>query len=117
MKRVRVYGAGGREESSSDSSGGSGPATKRRSVSTKTVDKWILEHDKKLNTSTWLEYETADRYHVAALRCKVCVLFEDKLKGMRNFHRAYIKGSTNLRTSSFIDHAKTDMHQRAMLYF
>ena len=45
----------------------------------------------------------------------MCVLFEDKLKGMRNFHRAYIEGSTNLRTSSFIDHAKTDMHQRAML--
>ena len=100
------------EDSSTDSSSGS---TKRRAVSTKTVDKWIIEHDKTLNTSTWLEYEVADRYHVAALRCKVCVLFEGKLKAMRNFHRAYIDGSTNLRTLSFIDHAKTDMHQRAMI--
>ncbi len=36
---------------------------KRRAVSTKTVDKWILEHDKTLNTSTWLEYEVENRYH------------------------------------------------------
>ncbi len=87
----------------------------RRAVSTKTVDKWILEHDKTLNTSTWLEYTVEDRYQVAILRCKVCVLFEDKLKGMRNFNRAYIEGSSNLRTSSFTDHAKTEMNQRAML--
>ncbi len=31
---------------------------------------------------------------------------------MRNFNR---EGSSNLRTSSFTDHAKTEMHQRAML--
>ena len=91
-------------------------ATKRRSVSAKTVDKWILEYNRTLNTSTWLEYvKVAAEYHMVVPSWKVCVLIEDKLKGMRNFCWAYIEGSTNLRTSSFIDHAKTDMHQRAIL--
>ncbi len=27
------------------------------------TSKWILEHDKTLNTSTWLEYEVENRYH------------------------------------------------------
>ncbi len=103
------------QSSSSSSSSDLFSPPKRRAVTTKTVDKWIVEHDRTLNTSTWLEYDQADRYHVASLRCKVCVLFEDKLTGFRNFNRAFIDGSTNLRTSSFVDHGKSDMHNRAML--
>ena len=38
---------------------------------------------------------------------KVCMLFEDKLKGMRNFNRAYIQGTANRRTFSFVEHAKS----------
>ena len=84
-------------------------------MSKKTVEKWILEHDKTLNTSTWLEYEASDCYHVATLKCKVCTRFVDKIRGSRNFNAVFIEGSANLRTSSFTDHAKSDMHQRAML--
>ena len=29
----------------------------KRIVSTKTVERWMLEHNKTLNTATWLEYE------------------------------------------------------------
>ena len=39
----------------------------------------------------------------------------DKIRGSRNFSAAFIDGSENLRTTSFKDHAKTDMHERAMV--
>ena len=68
---------------------------KRRAVTTKTVDKWILEHNKTFNTSTWLEYERADQYHVATLRYKVCTKIADKLRGSRSFNPAYIEGSSD----------------------
>ena len=101
--------------SSVDSSSSSDCPSKRRAVSKKTVEKWILEHDKTLNTSTWLEYEEAGRYHVATLKCKVSTRFVDKIRGSRNFNTAFIEGSANLRMSNFTDHAKSDMHQRAIL--
>ena len=101
----------GQEDSSSTSSA----KKPRRLVSVTTVDKWILEHDKTLNTATWLKYDKADRFHVARLKCTVCQRFADKIRGSRNFNRAFIDGSANLRTSSFRDHAGSDMHERAML--
>lgn len=52
---------------------------------------------------------------VEALKCSVCIMFKDKLQGMRNFKLGFIDGSRNLRTSSFKDHAASDMHTRAML--
>ena len=94
--------------SSSSSSGES--ASKRRKITKATVDKWIIEHDKALSTSLWMNYEESDRSHVSKLFCKVCKRFED----LRNFNRAFIDGSANLRTSSFKDHATSDMHERAM---
>ena len=41
--------------SESTSSDGA-PASKRRMLLTKSVDKWIAEYDKELNTTTWLKY-------------------------------------------------------------
>lgn len=55
------------------------------------------------------------RLCVSKLRCTVCKRFEDKIRGSRNFSPAFIEGSTNLRTSSFKDHAGSDMHKRAMV--
>ena len=40
--------------------------------------------------------------------------FNDQLKGMRNYSPTFINGTANLRTSSFKDHAATEMHARAM---
>ncbi len=84
--------------------------------STTTVDKWILDHDKDINTVTWLKYEKADRYHVALLKCTVCKRFVDKIRGSRNFSPAFVDGSANLCTSSFKDHAKSDMHIAELCY-
>ena len=36
---------------------------------------------------------------------------------MRNYRSAFIDGTTNVRTSTFKDHATTDMHTRAMSLF
>ena len=97
-----------------DDSSFSVSSPKRRLVSMATVDKWVLDHDKSLNAATWLTYEKADRRHVALLRCRICKRFEERIKSSRSFSPAFIDGTSNLRTSSFKDHAKSDMHGRAM---
>ena len=84
----------------SESSLSSASSSKKRAVSTTTVDKWILDHDKALNTVIWLKYEKANRYHVARLKCAICKQFVDKIRGSRNFSPAFIDGSANLRTST-----------------
>ena len=47
----------------------------------------------------------------------VCIEFEARLVGMRNFHSTFIDGSSNLCTRSFKDHAKSEMHVHAMMLF
>ena len=50
---------------------GRGRAAGKRAVQKSTVDRWIAESDKTLNTSVWLTYDTdrADRSRVVALKC------------------------------------------------
>ena len=67
-----------------------------------------------LKTSTWLKYERVDREFVKSMSCSVCTHFNEKLIGFRNYSSAFIKGSTNLHSSAFRDHGKSDMHQYAM---
>ena len=66
------------------------------------------------SSATWLTYEKVDRHHIALLQCSVCKRFEERIKNSRNFSPAFIDGTSNLWTSSFKDHAKSDMHGRAM---
>ena len=89
---------------------------KKRGVSKKTAEKWVLENDRELNTSVWLRFD-ADRDHVVALKCAVCTEFRDNLVGMRNYRSSFIDCSTNVRTSTFKEHAVTNMHARAMALF
>ena len=99
----------------SDSSSSSSPLPKKRAVNRRTVEKWVTENDKSLTTSVWLKFDMADRDHVATLKCSVCSRFKKKLESMRNYRAAFIDGTTNYRTSTFKEHAATDMHARAML--
>jgi len=55
------------------------PLCKKRGVTAETVDKWI----KALSTTTWLQYNKADREYVASLKCLMCIRFQDKLRGAR----------------------------------
>ena len=77
----------------------------------------MAEYDRTLNTTVWLKFNVADRDHVASLRCAVCTQFKDKLVSMRNFRQTFIEGTTNVRTSTFKEHAATSMHERAMGLF
>ena len=92
------------------------PDPKRRHVTVRTVEKWKLDNEKTLSTATWLTYQTADGdcQCVKSTACSVCTRFNAQLKGMKNYSPAFIDGTGNLRTSSFKDHAATEMHARAM---
>ena len=72
-----------------------GPSSKKNILMAKSVDKWISENDKELNTSTWLKYTVVDRLHVDSLLCSVCTQFKSNLEGMRNYNPAFIDGSKN----------------------
>ena len=88
---------------------------KRPKVRIRTVEKWIQEYNKSLNTSLWLKFKKLDRDHMLFLHCAVCVQFRDKLVSMRNFRPAFTEGTHNIKTSSFKDHAVTDMDGHAMI--
>lgn len=77
----------------------------------------MTEYEKELTTTLWLKYDRLDRDHVSALKCKVCIQFEDQLTSTRNFNRTFISGSTNFRVSTVKDHVSSAMHQRAMLLY
>ena len=62
----------------------------------------------------WLSYDKANRDSVSVQKCSVCIRLQDKLRSDKNFNSAYILGLMNLQTSSFKDHAASDMHQHAM---
>ena len=51
---------------------------------------------------------------MVALWCEACTQFQDKLVRMCNYRSSFILGSTNVRSSTFKEHAATDMHARAM---
>ena len=102
-------------ETASTSSSEDGMAAKRLMVLTRTVDKWIAENDRTLSTTMWLTYERLNRECDQCLKCGVCIRFRNKLVTCRNYNSVFIKGSNNLRGLAFKDHARSDMHQRAML--
>ena len=93
------------------------PSKKKRILLKRSVDNWITEYDKELETSTWLKYDVVDRVHIDCLKCSVCFKFNDKLLNTRNYNSAFVDGSKNLRTSSFKDHAASTMHKRAMILY
>ena len=69
---------------------------------------------------SWIQrYETVpgDRKHVSALKCGVCIQFNDRLILLRNYNSAFVNGSKNTRTSAFKEHPDTDMHTCAMLLY
>ena len=94
-------------------------ANKKRKLNRRTVEKWISENDKTLDTTLWLRFEVAsdDREHVSTLKCSVCKQFKDRLISMRNYNPAFVEGTANTRTSAFKEHACTEMHKRSMALY
>ena len=104
----------GRESTSASTDG---PPVKKRAVYRKTVEKWVVENDRELNTFVWLKFDMANCNHVSLLWCAVFSQFRKKPAGMCNFHPAFIEGMTCVQTTAFKEHAATDMHARAMALF
>ena len=76
-----------------------------RTVSASTVEKWKSDLSEYL-AAEWLTYDVDAAGKARNLRCKFCIMFEDKIKGLPNYSDIYIKGSTNYRVSAVKDHAK-----------
>ena len=71
MSAQRKHGLQSSSEIDLDASYGD-PPTKKRSVLKKTVEKWIVENNKELNTSVWLKFETAAATYI------ICVPTRDR---------------------------------------
>ena len=73
---------------SSDTLSSDSSAAKRRKVSLATYQKWKTEMDQDCNTLSWLDCETSGagaKKSVEKLKCKVCVQFQSKIEGRRNY--------------------------------
>ena len=90
---------------------------KRRGITVETVEKWIRENEKTLQTTTWLKYNKGRGGTVLSLKCELCIKYQDKIESCKNYSPVFILGSKNLRTSDFKDHARTKMHHKACSLF
>ena len=88
----------------------------KRQVTMATFDKWQQEYAKDHQTLSWLRCNLKhDKRHTAAsFYCAVCRKYEDSLKPLKCFSRAWITGCTNQKVRNFLDHAASEVHKVAM---
>ena len=88
----------------------------KRQLTVATFQKWQRIHEQEHQALTWLRCKRnrSNSTVVDSLFCEVCKIFEDNIRGMRNFSSTWISGSTNLRTSNMFDHASSEQHKAAM---
>ena len=56
---------------------GQSDSSKKRVLTRRTVEKWIKENDKELDTSIWLKFDMVpgNCEHVSTLKCGICIQF------------------------------------------
>lgn len=114
MSAGQKRGAAVTRELSSEDPGPSKKAPKRQ-VTKSTFEKWQREHERQHSTVSWLRCELdRDKAHVVSLSCAVCTKYESYVSSLKNFSKAWISGSTNLKVSNLIDHATSEVHKVAM---
>ena len=91
--------------------------SKKRAISIETVEKWIRENKKTLQTSMWLKYDKGRSGTVLSLKCELCIRYREKIESCKNYNPASIIASNNLRTFAFKDHARSEMHQKVCSLF
>ena len=91
----------------------------KRQISVKTFEKWQGQYNSEFEMLTWLrcDKDRGDRTLVSVLWCDVCRRYESKITGQKNFCKTWLDGSSNHRTSSLLDHAKSSQHKAAMMCF
>ena len=88
-----------------------GPPAKKRAVSRRTVEKWIVENDRELNTTVWLKFKTDPcGDHVLSLRYAVCSQFNDRLTSRYRCATTGLPLLTEQQTSGLLPSRTT--HQR-----
>jgi hypothetical protein len=92
---------------SSDTSGPSGPDSKRRNVSYATFLKWKTDLD-------CTKAASEGKKIIAQLRCDICANYESSIATRRNYSDKWISGADSVRTSNIRDHSKSDQHIHAM---
>ena len=71
--------------------------------------KWQKEKERDCQTLSWLRCVLVqDKLHIDTLFAKSAKC------SLRNFSNSWIKGSTNLKLSNMLDHARSDIHLAAM---
>lgn len=90
----------------------------KRQVTVNTFLKWQSSLEREHQTISWLRYDVdkMNRTLVDTLWCEACRKNEERIIGMKNYSGVWIKGSTNHKTSSVVDHAKSDQHKAAMIH-
>ena len=71
-------------------------------VAHSTFVKWQAELDRECQTMSWFDCEVSmsgAKKIVAKLKCKVCVKFESKIAGRRNYSNKWIVRADSVRTS------------------
>lgn len=103
----------------SSSSSSSSSKKARRQISLNTFKKWQVQYENLYQSLSWLrcDIDKSDKSLVDSLWCGVCRQHEDRLRGMKNYSSVWINGSGNHKTSSLVDHAKSDQHKAAMIQF
>ena len=91
--------------------------SKKCAINIETVEKWIGENEKTLQMSTWLKYNKGRGGTVLSLKCKLCIRYQEKIESCKNYNPAFILGSNNLHTSTFKDHARSEMDQKVCSLF
>ena len=62
-------------------------------------------------------YMLKDKSLVSTLWCAICRQYETRICGHENFSWAWIDGSSNHKTSNITEHANSEPHKAAMMYF
>ena len=78
-------------------------ATDTKSMIPKTtMDKWITDNDRILNTGLWLKYKDDPANHTQVMSLIYCIVqrFHKKLTDMYNHYATFVQGSVNLCSSS-----------------
>ena len=94
-----------------------GPSKKvpKWQVKKSTFEKWQREHEQQHSTVSWLRCKhDCDKAHVVSLSCAVGMKYKSYITSLKNFLKAWISGSTNLKVSNLIDHATSEVHMVAI---
>ena len=76
--------------------------TERKLPKLKTQLSWKAEH-------LFLQFSSKENL----MFCKTCLKFEDKIKSSKNCNPSFVEGCSNFRKSAIVEHAKTEMHNKA----